>query len=84
MSDEKKSPGPVIPIDSLSSVSYDPSTGALLLVYPQPIAVELGMTMEISVCLGARATEMLLSSIRAIETKLGGPIEVPENKHFLQ
>ncbi len=83
MSENKRNPS-VIPIEIISKVSYDPDTGRLQLVYPHPVPAELGITLEISVVLEAKATAMLLSSIREIETKLGGKIVVPENKHFLQ
>lgn len=84
MSDEKKINPAVMPIEIISKISYDPDTGRLLMVCPHPVPAELGITLEISVVLEAKATEMLLSSIREIETKLGGKIEVPKNKHFLQ
>ncbi|WP_145603561.1 hypothetical protein [Yersinia intermedia] len=71
MSDEKKINPAVIPIEIISKVSYDPDTGRLLLAHPPPDPAELDVTLEMSVVLEAKTIEMLLSSIREIEKKLG-------------
>lgn len=84
MNDAPKVPPPTLSIDTLKSVSYDPSTGALQLVFPQAMSAEVAMTMDISIHLEAKATETLLSAIRHIEKELGGPIEVPKIKRSVQ
>lgn len=65
------------------SINYDPTTGELIVRFVQPHPAREG-GIPIAVCFEPPATKELLSAIRQLEKAMGGEIEVPGSKHYVQ
>lgn len=80
MSDDAVFP---IGISAPLTVNYDPTTGELIVRFVQLHPARDG-GIPMALCFEPPATKELLSAIRQLETAMGGSIEVPGSKNYVQ